>query len=248
MIRGIWVALVMLVTTVVLGTVAMVAAFVQPSGGAVMRLARLWSSSAIRAAGLRATIVGLERVPDTGPCIFLANHQSIADIWLTILVVPLSTRIVAKRSLFRIPVFGWALTICGFIPIDRANRTRALQSLARAAESVRRGRSLVMYPEGTRSRDGRLQPFKKGAFHLALQAGVPVIPMSIRGTFHAFPPRTLLVRPGDVEVVVHPAVDTRAYQPANLEGLMTAVRETIASGLEGPLADADRRAAGGGES
>ena len=232
MIRGTWVALVLLVTTVVFGTLAILAAFLRPGGDTVMRLGRGWSGAALWAGGLRATIRGRDRIPPSGPCVFLANHQSIADIWLTLLTVPSSTRIVAKRSLFRIPIFGWALTVCGFVPIDRENRSSALQSLERAAEMVRRGRPIVMYPEGTRSRDGRLQPFKKGAFHLALKAGVPVVPMSIRGTFRAFPPRTLLVRPGEVEVVLHPPIDPRPFQPDDVAGLTALVREAIAAGLK----------------
>lgn len=245
MLRGIWVSVLVLLSTVVLGGIAAAWSMIRPSSNIVMRLGKVWSRINLAAAGIRPTIHGLEYVEGNGPCLYLSNHRSAVDIWLSILVIPEPTRIVAKKQLFRIPVFGWALAASGFIPIDRSNRTRAIQSLRSAAEKVRAGRPLLLYPEGTRSRDGSLQPFKKGAFHLALQAAVPVVPITLRGTYEALPPRTIRFRNVPVEVVIHPPLDVTPFLPSDVNGLSDAVRRIIAGGLEDDPQTAPRSAASG---
>jgi 1-acyl-sn-glycerol-3-phosphate acyltransferase len=176
--------------------------------------------------------VGLEHIDRTAPQVFIANHQSMADIWALLAVLPPSSRFVAKRELFRIPIFGWALAAAGFVPIERSKHSGALRSLDVAAERIRQGHSLVLFPEGTRTRDGRLRPFKKGAFHLALRAGVPVVPVAISGSFELLPPRTLRVHPGPVHVRFEPPLDVAPFQPTDHAGLLEAVRATIARRLE----------------
>jgi 1-acyl-sn-glycerol-3-phosphate acyltransferase len=247
MLRGIWVSFLAIVTTTVFSAVAAVWSLVHPRSNIAMRLGKVWSRIHLAACGIRPVIHGRENLEVNGPCLYLANHQSTLDIWLTILVLPLPTRIVAKQQLFRIPVLGWALSAAGFIPIDRSNHTRALHSLRSAAKKVRAGRPLLLFPEGTRSRDGTLRPFKKGAFHLALQAGVPVVPISLRGTYEALPPRTIRVRPGPVEVLIHPPVDVTPFRPDDVAGLSGVVREAIASGLRDDPEPPGVRAAGAAE-
>lgn len=245
MFRGILTAIVTGLSTVVLGSLATIGSLLHRQSDICMKLGKLWSRVNMAATGLRPVWHGRERVDPDTPCIYLANHQSTMDIWLMILLTPPSARFVAKDSLFRIPILGWALSSAGFIPIDRANRNSAMRSLQRAAEKIRAGRPLVMFPEGTRSRDGSLARFKKGAFHLALQARVPVVPVSLRGTFEALPPGMYRVCKVPVDVVVHPAIDVTDYLPDNHVGLMETVRNAIASGLdEGDEGRRSPRAAG----
>src|SRR6185436_10580396 len=119
-------------------------------------------------------------------------------------VLPVTTRFVSKRTIFWIPVLGQAMALAGFIPIDRKDRASAIRSLGRATDTIRGGASVILFPEGTRSRDGRLAPFKRGAFHLALQAGVPVVPVSISGTYSVVRPRSIVVHAGPVHVTFAP--------------------------------------------
>jgi 1-acyl-sn-glycerol-3-phosphate acyltransferase len=145
-------------------------------------------------------------------------------------VLPVTTRFVSKRTVFWIPVLGQAMALAGFIAIDRQDRASAIRSLGRAAETIRRGASVILFPEGTRSRDGRLSRFKRGAFHLALDAGVPVVPVAISGTYEVIRPRSIIVRPGPVHVTFAPPIDVADYA-GDLEGLLARVRLEIASRL-----------------
>jgi len=200
---------------------------------------RLWSRILLGTAGARVTVHGLEHATRHRPCVFIANHQSAADIWVMFNVIPPNTRFVAKQELFRIPIFGWVLAASGCVPINRSNRTEAIRSLGVAAERIRAGRSVVLFPEGTRSRDGSFRPFKKGAFHLAIQAGVPVVPVAIKGSFDVVPPGRWRVNPGPIEVYVEPPVDVTPYCPEDSSGLMDTVRETIGRRVEVPRAERD---------
>jgi 1-acyl-sn-glycerol-3-phosphate acyltransferase len=226
--RGIWTLGVLIVATAVLAPIAAVGSLVVPRSNVLIHAGRLWSRLLLAACGARVRYHHVERLSAHPACIFIANHQSMVDIWAMLRVLPPATRFVAKRELFRIPVFGWALAASGCIPLDRDDRTRAIRSLRGAAERIRGGRPVVLYPEGTRSRDGRLQPFKKGAFHLAVEAGVPIVPVAITGSFRVLPPGSLRARPGPVEVWVEPPVDVASYLPRDHDGLRAAVQSVFA--------------------
>jgi 1-acyl-sn-glycerol-3-phosphate acyltransferase len=241
MLRGIWTILVFVVATAVLGTGTIVASLARPSGNAIMHLARLWSRLLLAASGARVAYEGLEHVPRDAPAVFAANHQSIVDIWALAPVLPPTTRFVAKASLFRIPLFGWALSAGGFIPIERGVRTEALRSMERAAESIRGGKHVIMFPEGTRSRDGRLLPFKRGAFHLAARAGVPVIPTAISGSGRVVRSRSLRAVPGTVRVAFAPPIHPGGENALTVDDLTASVRRAI----NARLAPAERGAEDG---
>jgi 1-acyl-sn-glycerol-3-phosphate acyltransferase len=229
MLRGIWVKIMFGIATMAFAVPATILAMFLPgTSNLIIRSGRLWSRSLLWASGARVTYHGLERATTANPCIYIANHQSVVDIWVMFSFIPETTRFVAKQELFRIPMFGWALAASGCIPINRGSRTEAIQSLKIAAEKIREGRSVVLYPEGRRSCDGTLQAFKKGAFHLALEAGVPVVPVAIVGSFDVVPPGALRVKPGPVEVYIEPHVDPTPYRPGDHEGLLRTVREAIA--------------------
>ena len=224
MLRALFTLLVLIVATLACGLPAMLVSLLRPNSDASMRAGRLWSRALLWAVGARVTYVGLEHLGSHLPCIFIANHQSNVDIWALVRVLPDPTRFVAKQSLFRIPVLGWAMAAGGFISIDRADRQRAIGSLRIAAERIRSGRPVVLFAEGTRSRDGSLRPFKKGPFHLALEARVPLVPVAISGSWEVLRPGTLRIRPGPVRVEFLPPLEVTDDLPDDHEGLLREVR------------------------
>ena len=232
MLRGLLTFATAVVATLVLGTAAIVGGLLVPGGNVTNHVARLWSRIVLAVAGIRPTYRGLEHAGGTSPRIFLANHLSNIDIPAVAIPLPNTCRFVAKRSLFWLPIFGQAMWIGGFVPIDRGgDRSRAIRSLGRVAERIRAGASVILFPEGTRSRTGKLAPFKKGAFHLALEAQVPVVPIAISGSYELNKPRSPFVRSGPVRVTFFPPIDPARYGPDGLAPLMEDVRATIASGL-----------------
>lgn len=230
MLRGLLTILTFLITTTVLGVLAIVTGLITGRPTVIFRLGRLWARAHLAAMGIAPKYVGLEHAAGTAPRVFLANHASNLDIWALVPVLPVNTRFVSKRTIFWIPVLGQAMALAGFIAIDRKDRTSAIRSLGKAADKVKNGASVILFPEGTRSRDGRLQRFKRGAFHLALEAGVPVVPVAISGAYPVLKRRSIVVRPGPVRVTFAPPIDVRSYA-GDIDGLVEKVRADIAAGL-----------------
>ncbi len=222
-------ALLVVVYTSLLGSVAIVGSLLLPWSGVFMTLARLWSRLTLKTLGVRFVAHYDEGVDPHRPCVYVANHQSQLDIPALVLAMPVDFRMVAKRELFYIPIFGWALWLAGFIFIDRRDRERAIRSLDKAARRIQSGTSIVVFVEGTRSPDGRLLPFKKGAFVLALQAHVPIVPVSIRGGHALMPKGSLKARPGTIEVVFGAPIPTSAYTMETRDTLIEAVRQRISA-------------------
>jgi len=229
-------ALIVIVTTL-LGTAGILSCLAVPSGDAVISIARLWARTLLALCRVRVVVNGREKIHPPGPYVFLSNHQSQFDILAAVVTLPVQFRVLAKQELFRIPVFGWVLRLSGFVGIDRSNREKAIQSLDRAAASIARGRSLLIYAEGTRSPDGRLLPFKKGGFVLAIQAGVPVFPLTIQGSREVLPKGSLRIRPGTMTVQVGDPIDPREFTVERKELLMARVRTAMETALAaGPQA------------
>ncbi len=226
-----------LLYTGALGSLGIVLCLLVPGGSALMPVARLWSWLILRTYRVRSSVVFHPEVSSRQPAVYVANHQSQFDIPALALAMPVDFRMVAKRELLSIPIFGWALWLAGFIFIDRGDRDRAIRSLDRAVRTIRSGTSIVVFAEGTRSPDDRLLPFKKGGFILALQAGVPIVPVSIRGGGQVMPKGSLSVRPGTIEVVFGAPVSTSTYSLGTKDALIAAVRDRIATGLQ-PSPDA----------
>ncbi len=167
------------------------------------RLAKRWSRAILRMSGVRVHVEGAERIPEGAPVILAANHQSWFDVFAMIAHFPGRIRFVAKRELENVPVFGPSWKACGHISIDREDRGSAIGSLGEASRQVREGsKIIVMFAEGTRSPDGRLQPFKKGAFVLAIQSGVPVLPVALIGPHDVMPKGAWRIRPGKIQIKV----------------------------------------------
>ena len=234
MLRGIWVRCVLALMTVLLATPLTIVLLLVPRwSNLLVATGKLWSRTLLAATGARVTFHGIENAYRDRPCIFISNHQSFVDIWVMFSFVPPETRFVAKQELFRVPFLGWALSASGCIPINRGNRAEAIRSLRLAAERIRAGRSVILFPEGSRSEDGRLAAFKKGGFHLALQAGVSVVPVAITGSFDVMPKNTLKVTPGPVEVFIEPPIDVTRFQPEDHRGLLAEVHEIIERRFDG---------------
>lgn len=188
-----------------IGTAISVSGIVAPSGRFMMPLGRLWSRSILKVAGVRVRFEGTENLKASdkhaGPFLFMANHNSALDILCIAPALPDNNRWLAKESLKWIPFFGWAMVATGgCIFIDRGDHDKARASLRRAAERIQRGLCVVVFPEGTRSRDGRLLEFKKGPFHLAAEARVPIVPVAIQGTASLLPAGSFGIHEGDVVV------------------------------------------------
>jgi 1-acyl-sn-glycerol-3-phosphate acyltransferase len=154
----------------------------------------------------------------------MANHLSNFDIPILLARLPVQFRWLAKSELFDIPLFGRAMRGCGYISIDRSNLHSAIRSLHRAAETVRNGTAVMIFPEGTRSPDGKIHPFKKGGFVLTVDAGVPIVPLILHGTWHIMPKDRKMIRPRAVTLDVLPPVDTSQYERRSKEALMDRIR------------------------
>jgi 1-acyl-sn-glycerol-3-phosphate acyltransferase len=163
---------------------------------------RMWAPSALWLCGVDVEVRAPHGFPG-GPAIYASNHESALDVWLLFRTVPRNgLRFIAKEELFHIPIFGWYLRMARFVAVDRRHHARAVAALQQAGRIVRGGTSLIVFPEGTRSRDGHVQPFKKGPFVVAMEAGVPVVPVAIAGAAALNPKGLLSVRPGPVRVAV----------------------------------------------
>jgi 1-acyl-sn-glycerol-3-phosphate acyltransferase len=189
---------------------------------------------AFASAGLRVRTEGEENIP-AGACLFLSNHTSAVDPLAVFISVPKRIAFLAKRELFRIPFLGLAMRSARFVSVDRANREAAAASANRAVSQLRQGVSMVIYPEGTRSPDGRLLPFKRGGFLIAIRAGRPVVPMTIIGAQQALPKGERWIRPGEILIRFHPAIDVSGYREDERESLLERVRAAIAGALPSEL-------------
>jgi len=180
--------------------------------------------------GIKMEISGLDRFDPRAPYIFMPNHASFLDGPLVMTAIPGAARVILKKSILRVPVLGLAMQHVGFVPVDRKGAEGGKRSIARAAALIReRGYSFLIFPEGTRSRDGSLQPFRRGGFFLALAGGVPIVPVTIRGTFELMPKGQRSARRGKVGIVFHPPIPVAGHTPETMGRLMDEVRRGILS-------------------
>ncbi len=220
--------------TIICGALSLLGSLFDPRGRWQHGCARLWSWLILKTSGIRVRVEGLEHVDARRTLVFVANHQSAMDIPILFVYLPAQFRFVAKRSLFLLPFLGWHLHRSGHIPVDRGKPHEALKSLDQAARKVREGRSVVLFPEGSRSRDGQLRPFKGGTFYLAIRAGVPLVPITLNGTRDVLKPDTYHVRPGKTELIIHPPIPTQGMTTKDADALSQQVREKILSRFRPP--------------
>lgn len=219
----------LLILLSVLGALlSLVSAPFDRSGDTVVWLARIWSRLLLVTAGVPLTVKIHGRLDPAQPYVFMANHLSTVDIWALFVAIPNNIRFIAKKQLGRIPLFGWAMAVGRFIFIDRQNPLAARRSIDLASQRIRRGSSVAIFPEGTRSRDGHLGPFKKGGIHLALTAGVPIVPVGIRGAHDVMPRGSLVLRRGPVIIEIGEPIPTAGLAPADRDAILERVRGEIA--------------------
>jgi 1-acyl-sn-glycerol-3-phosphate acyltransferase len=227
-------ALILLATIAGLGTPAAVILFpwtlVSGNANALYNVSQWIVRTAFRLAGIRVEVEGRERVPAGTACIFMSNHVSNLDPPALIPNLPGRTSAFLKRSLMKIPVLGYGLRLGEFVPVDRdGNVDSAKESVAAARRVLEKGIHITTFVEGTRSRDGRMLPFKKGPFYLAMESAAPCVPVSIYGTESMMRKGSMKVYPGTAHIIFHEPIDPGGF--ATREELMAAVRAAIASGL-----------------
>ncbi|MCK9463233.1 MAG: 1-acyl-sn-glycerol-3-phosphate acyltransferase [Proteobacteria bacterium] len=221
-------SLLMVVWTVVWTCIGLVTIVIDPTGHAFMYFARIgWAPQVLWVGGIKVVRRGGEGMDWRRPYVVTSNHQSQVDIPILFASLPMSVRFLAKRSLFYIPVFGWSLWFARFVPVDRGSSRKARRSIDTAAVKIRNGPSLAVFPEGTRTPNGKLQAFKSGAFVLAVKSGVSVLPVAIRGSYDVVPKHRLGVKPGTVELIVGNPISTDTLDLSDREKLKNLVRDRI---------------------
>ena len=220
--------------TIVLGTLSIGSSVFENGGRFAHWCARTWSRLILATTAVRVDVVGLERLEPDRAYVFVANHQSIYDIPIIFWALPYQIRIIAKESLGRFPFLGWHLRRTGHMLVDRRRPDRAA-IFGRASTLMRAGLSLIVFPEGTRSRDGRVAKLKGGSFYLALEGGLPVVPLSVVGSRHVMLKGRLATYPGRVKLVVHEPIETTGLAGAGARAakvFASRVREIIAPDAE----------------
>jgi 1-acyl-sn-glycerol-3-phosphate acyltransferase len=194
-----------------------------------------WSGSIVRRASIDLRVEGLSLAPPGESFVLMSNHQSLYDVPVVYQALQRRIRMVAKKELFRVPVWGRAMQRAGFIALDRESRERSRQTLLASADILQTGTSIWIAPEGTRSRNGELGPFRKGGFHLALQSGCRILPITIIGTRKVLPAKSAHITDGcTVQVVIHEPIDPKPYGEDHRDDLIQAVRDAIAGPLPPP--------------
>ncbi len=230
--QTIFILVYVVLATIVMATVVIIVALFSRNGNAPHLVARAWARSILFVSGIHVHINGLENLDVDGSCILMPNHQSNFDIPVLLGCLPIQFRWLAKAELFKIPIFGRGMRGCGYISIDRSNRKSAFQSLAEAAAKIRNGVSVLIFPEGTRSWDGRILPFKKGGFVLSVDAGVPIVPIVIFNTWSIMPKDRLRIRTQSVRMDILAPIPTSGYTRETKDDLINAVRNTICNAFE----------------
>ncbi len=223
--------LVFLISTCILGTLAILISLFDTSGNSSHFIARIWGRIQLGMTGTRVTISGLENIDPQQSYILTSNHQSFFDIFAFLGYLPVQFRWIAKAELFRLPFLGWAMTRIGYIPIERESPKKAYRSMLQAAEKVKKGVSVLIFPEGTRSPNGNLQPFKKGVFLIALKSQAPILPIAIRGTSQIMVKGDWRAYPGKVQIIIDRPLPTAGLASENEDALSQKVREILLSHL-----------------
>jgi 1-acyl-sn-glycerol-3-phosphate acyltransferase len=218
---------IIVLTTVGFGVPAIFAALLPPRGDWFLRFARGWARTLLALAGVSVRVLHAERLEPGRSFVIVANHESFCDILVLLANLPMQVRFLAKRSVFRVPVLGWSIAAAGFIPVDREDRTRGSETVKAALDRLSGGRSVVVFPEETRTSTGDLLPFKRGAAHLALRSGLPILPIALAGTFRVLKRGSLLITPGPVAMSVGNPIEVSGRSPREREAVTRAARDEV---------------------
>jgi len=220
--------------TAVCGTLSLCGSLFDSRGRWQHGCARTWSWLILKTSRIRVRVEGLENIRPGETVIFCANHASAMDIPILFVSLPVQFRFLAKRSLFHLPFLGWHLRRSGHISIDRGQVHQARKGFEEAARKIREGKSVVLFPEGHRSRSGEMLPFKSGSFLLAVLSGVPIVPITLNGTREVLVPDTHHVRPGQTEIIFHEPIPTKGLTLNDVDALSARIRKQIASRIPEP--------------
>jgi len=232
MIRTIFIWSCIVIDTLVLGSLVMITYLFDRSGRTGHGVARLWAKVIVWASGVKVKFEGLEHVRGEGPYLFMSNHQGAYDIFALEGHLPFHFKWLAKKELFYIPVLGWAMAAAGYISIDREGTRKTVEAMNEAARKIQEGMSVIVFPEGSRSPDGSIQPFKKGGFTLAIKSKVPIIPMSITGSREIMPKGKFAASPGEIRIRIDHPIETQNYSLKDRKFLMEKVRQTISKNFK----------------
>jgi len=229
--RYVWASLVTAWKTLIFGSLAIIYVMLRCPRHWLDTCSRSWSDGILAASGIRVNIEGLEHLPESS-CVLVGNHQGIFDILALMSHLPRPPVFVAKHTLFRVPLLGQAMKAAGHIPVNRSNSAKAIASIQAGTAKVRvHGDHVVFFPEGTRTRNGHMLPFKKGAFVFALESGLPLVPFAIEGSYRALPPGKRIIHSGLITVRILPAIETSAYTLEQRDQLLQDVHDRIAHAM-----------------
>jgi 1-acyl-sn-glycerol-3-phosphate acyltransferase len=227
MLRTIFVWSCIVTATLVLGTFAFITYPFDRRGRVGHSYARLWGKIALLANRVKVRVEGMEQLNGKGPYIFMSNHQGYYDIFTLLSCLPYQFKWLAKKELFSVPILGWTMAAVGYIRIDRGGTRDTVRAMDEAARKIQDGMSVVIFPEGSRSPDGSIQPFKKGGFTLAIKSKVPIVPIAISGSRDIMPKDRLTATAGEIRMFVGHPIEIQHYSLRDRESLMGKVRETI---------------------
>jgi 1-acyl-sn-glycerol-3-phosphate acyltransferase len=231
MLRAVLVTLIICVYVLILGPPLLIYSALSGNSDPIYNAGKFGARMGLWLAGVRLEVKGLGRIPRGRPVVFMANHQSNCDPPALLPILP-TVVVMVKKEFFRVPIIGSGMVARGFIPVDRRNREQAFEAVEKGVEALKAGKSFLVYPEGTRSPDGRLQSFKKGVFVMALKAGAPIVPISVSRSNKIMPKGKFVMRPGVVRVTIHEAVATEGFTIEDREKIIERVRQAILAGLE----------------
>lgn len=227
MLRTLFIIVWTIMVTIFLGSIVILTSFLSKNSDILHQIVRFWAKSILLASGIKVAAKGLANIDPAESYIFMPNHKSNFDIPVLLAHLSGQFKWLAKAELFKIPLFGYAVKRVGSISIDRSNRKSAVESLTRAANIIKKGASVLIFPEGTRSQDDTIMPFKKGGFILAVDTGIPIVPIIIHGTGGIMPKNRLRITPQDVVIEIGSPVQTKDYNRYNKDDLMKKIHHII---------------------
>ncbi len=225
-----WIIIILL--SLVLGTLAVLARLFDSSSNLSHRISSLWGRWLCTLNGIQVDIEGLEHIRQDQAQIFIANHQGFFDIFALNGFLPVQIRWVAKSSLFKIPFMGWAIAASGYIPVVRGNRKKSYQAFVTTIEKLKAGNSIVIFPEGTRSEDGTIGPFKKGGLLLSVRSGAPLVPVTLLGTGNIIRKGSGIIRPGRIQIIISPPIPSQTVVEDKEEKVLNTLRDIICKNYE----------------
>ena len=219
--------------TIFFGTISLIVSFFDHTGTVQIRVARAWARTLLAVSGVRVRVEGLDQIDSSGSYVFISNHLSYMDTPVALAHIPVQFRFLAKRGLFQIPFLGQHLSRAGHIPVPREDPRAAVKTMQRAAEVIQQKKiSLLIFPEGGRSHDGVLRPFKEGGAYIAIKAGVPLVPLVMLGTWEVLPYGAGIVQSGEVTLRILKPIDTKALTLKDRATVTNQLREQILNELE----------------